>query len=387
MKKIQKSSLLIGLLLITKVCFAQGYTINFKLDGLEEGATVSLIPFAPYELPAEAETVVENGKFTFKGEVSEPREYQLKIDGSWAYFRFMVENSDISIKGKATKNETPQGTFFQLSNIKVKGSESHEYLISQLAVKDELNEMYAAKNEKFADVMALVGEARQNKDSVLMDSVTSLPKYKELDEAEKAFFTAVESRYNAIFEANKETFWGPLMMLNLYSYFTSESRPIFEAMSEEAKHSYYGQMVYEQLYPVDKEGTAVPAFVTKDRDGKEFSLEDLLAGKKVLLIDFWASWCGPCVKEIPNLKREYAQYADQGFEVVSISIDQSEKAWLKALDKHQLPWPNFLDRDVSALYKVTAVPTAYLVNEEGILIGENLRGDDLSAKLKEIFGE
>ena len=121
---------------------------------------------------------------------------------------------------------------------------------------------------------------------------------------------------------------------------------MFESMSEEAKNSYYGKMVYEQLYPANKTGEKVPDFSVVGIDGKKHSLESLLKGKKVLLIDFWASWCGPCKKEIPHLKEDYKRFAEKGFEIVSISIDQDEKAWLKAVDKLELQWPNFRDSEV-----------------------------------------
>ena len=104
------------------------------------------------------------------------------------------------------------------------------------------------------------------------------------------------------------------------------------------------------------------------------------------MIDFWASWCNPCRKEIPNLKKLYAQYSGKGFEIVSISIDQKKADWEKALKEEGLPWPNFLDETgVAALYKVKFVPTMYLINADGVMVGENLRGEDLAEKLKELF--
>ena len=107
---------------------------------------------------------------------------------------------------------------------------------------------------------------------------------------------------------------------------------------------------------------------------------------KYILIDFWASWCAPCRKEIPNIKKQYAKYADKGFEVISISIDKKKADWEKALKEEQLKWPNFLDETgVAQLYKVRAVPTMYLIDAEGRMVGENMRGEALAAKLAELF--
>ena len=112
----------------------------------------------------------------------------------------------------------------------------------------------------------------------------------------------------------------------------------------------------------------------------------LVERKKYLLIDFWASWCNPCRKEIPNLKKLYAQYSEKGFEIVSISIDKKKEEWEKALKEEQLAWPNFLDETgVASLYKVRLVPTTYLIDSEGVMIGENILGEELTNRLKELL--
>ena len=84
----------------------------------------------------------------------------------------------------------------------------------------------------------------------------------------------------------------------------------------------------DELYPAGKEGTVVPAFALKDSEGKAVTLAEICQGKKYVLIDFWASWCAPCRKEIPHLKKLYADYASDGFEIVSISIDKKESDWM-----------------------------------------------------------
>ena len=109
-------------------------------------------------------------------------------------------------------------------------------------------------------------------------------------------------------------------------------------------------------------------------------------GKQYILIDFWASWCAPCRKEIPTLKRLYAEYAEKGFEIVSISIDKKEADWSKALEDEQMPWINYMDNNgIAKLYKVKSVPTMYLIDQNGVLIAENLRGEALVEKMAEIF--
>ena len=177
-------------------------------------------------------------------------------------------------------------------------------------------------------------------------------------------------------------------MISLFAYLTEEQKPWYDALSEEAKHSRYGEMVKESVAPDSKVGSKVPVFTAKSQDGKSVTLTDLCQGKKYILIDFWASWCNPCRKEIPNLKKLYTQYADKGFQIVSISIDKKEAEWTKALKEEQLQWPNYLDTEgIADIYKVKFVPTMYLIDAQGVMVGENLRGEALANKLAELFGE
>ena len=88
------------------------------------------------------------------------------------------------------------------------------------------------------------------------------------------------------------------------------------------------------------------------------------------------------------MKKLYTQYADRGFQIVSISIDKKEAEWTKALKEEQLQWPNFLDIEgIADIYKVKFVPTMYLIDAQGVMVGENLRGEALANKLAELFGE
>ncbi|GET25613.1 TlpA disulfide reductase family protein [Prolixibacter sp. NT017] len=366
-----------------------GYKLSGELTGADNGTKIALVPFAMYDAKAEAETTIENGKFSFEGEVPEPREYYLVLGNKEDYYRIMIENTSIKIKGKVVKHPGKEGApeTSAFSEMEVSGSKSNDYLYSQLDVRNELDSMYNAIHKDFADVQALVAKASRARNKALMDSITSLPRYAEFAKADKNFINTVEKRYNEVFDANKETSWGPLLMLNLYSYLTPDARPTFENMSKEARESYYGKMVAEDLYPANRTGEKVPGFTTIDINGNQVSLNDLIKDKKVILIDFWASWCAPCRKELPNVKANYEKYAPKGFEVLSFSIDKDPKAWKKAVAEENLKWPNFNDLNISTLYKVKAVPTIYLIDNQGRLIAEDIRGEKLGKKLEELLGD
>lgn len=390
MKKLIVKALYILLVALVASCQQPntGYKIKGELTDAVDGTKIALVPFALYEIDPEAEAIIEGGKFAFQGEVPEPREYFLVLGNKEDYYRIMVENASIKISGKVVNRpgreegtETPG-----FSEMEVTGSESNDYLYSQLAVRGEMDKIYNSINTEYTDIRDLYNNARMAKDQALVDSVESLPRYADYLEANKEFLSMVEKRYKEVFEANKESFWGPLMMLNLYSYFTPDARPVFENMSAEARESHYGKMVAEDLYPANRTGEKVPDFTTLDANGNEVTLNDLIKDKKVILIDFWASWCAPCRKELPNVKANYEKYAAKGFEVIGLSIDTNAKAWEKAVSDENLKWPNFNDTDISALYKVKAVPTTYLIDNQGRLIAENVHGEDLGKKLEELLG-
>lgn len=140
-----------------------------------------------------------------------------------------------------------------------------------------------------------------------------------------------------------------------------------------------------------KEGSLAPEIEMKDKDGKLRKLSDLRG--KVVLIDFWASWCGPCRAELPNVVRLYNKYKDKGFDIYSVSLDKDRNAWLQAIQNTGQVWPNHVSdlqgwtSSGGRTYGVSSIPHAVLIDRKGRIIGKNLRGEALAAKLKEIFGE
>lgn len=298
----------------------------------------------------------------------------------------MVENAKIKVtaSGSVSKEE---GEWISFKDVVVTGSKSYDYYKKETAFRDELDKDYEAYHTKDSDELSkLIGAANRDKNTKLSDSLQKLAVWKKFEADEKAFFTKVEKSSKDLIAKHKATWWGPFFMMISYSYFTPEQKPIYEQFSEVAKKSYYGQVVDKDLNPKSLIGTSVANFGLKDKDGKAYNVKDIVAGKKYILVDFWASWCGPCRKEIPNLKTAYAEYGAKGFEILSISIDKDEKAWQKALTQENMQWHNLLDDDkVSKSFNVKTIPATYLVDSKGVIISDNLRGAELEAKLKELL--
>ena len=139
--------------------------------------------------------------------------------------------------------------------------------------------------------------------------------------------------------------------------------------------------------PIDI-GYYAPNFTAPNPDGQMKSLNDMLG--KVTLLEFWASWCGPCRRENPNLVKIYKKYKDLGFNIIGVSLDKSMPQWTKAIEDDYLTWDHlsnlkFWQDPIARLYKVRAIPASFILDEKGLIVSKNLRGYQLEAKISELI--
>lgn len=135
-------------------------------------------------------------------------------------------------------------------------------------------------------------------------------------------------------------------------------------------------------------GKKAPDFTEKDTEGKSVRLYENLKG--YTLVDFWASWCGPCRRENPNIVAAYKEFHDKGFNVIAISLDKKKENWIKGIQDDKLTWTHlsdllFWNSAVAKLYGVRAIPANYLVDSKGVIVAKNLHGEELQSTLKSLL--
>jgi len=137
-------------------------------------------------------------------------------------------------------------------------------------------------------------------------------------------------------------------------------------------------------------GKKAPDFTMNDVDGNPVSLSSKL-GPKLLLVDFWAAWCGPCRQENPNVVKVYKEFNKKGFDVLGVSLDQKKEDWVKAIADDNLTWTHVSDlkywlNEAAGMFAVTSIPSNFLLDETGTIVGHNLRGEDLYKRVQETLG-
>lgn len=190
-------------------------------------------------------------------------------------------------------------------------------------------------------------------------------------------------------------FRSPLESYFILFNFTEDQEPsqmkaIYTKMEpKETGSAYYKDL--KNLYDAKKGveiGEMAPDIDLPQPNGTNLKLSSLRG--KVVLIDFWASWCGPCRAEFPNVKKVYAKYKDKGFEIYGVSLDKDKSSWVNSISSLGLDWKHVSDLKYwscapAKVYKVTGIPATVLIDKNGKVIAKNLRGEELEKKLEELF--
>ncbi|HPR16936.1 MAG TPA: TlpA disulfide reductase family protein [Candidatus Cloacimonadota bacterium] len=365
MKKISVI-ILLGWMLFS--CTAKpGFEIVGNIAGAD-GESITLLKNAGKSFVTIDSTVIENGQFRFKGHIDFPDMYYLSLSQRNDKKQFFLENSLLSISGSADS----------LDFLQIEGSNSQkEYEQYEGLMKpfdDQMQKVFSEYHDaRLADDQDKMNDLSEQYD-IIQDGIKSISFQFVLDHA--------------------ESFISPHIINRLaYDLSLEELAELLDALDEKLLINPTVGNLENRLAALRNTeiGQSAPDFELPDTENNLIKLSDKI-GSKLLLIDFWACWCSPCRQENPNVVAVYQKYHDKGFDVFGVSLDDDKDSWLEAISSDQLTWTHVSQlqgwvSEAAKKYAVSAIPANFLLDDKGIIIAKNLRGEDLGNKIKEILGE
>ena len=352
--------------LATAACVSDPAKYVIKGSGLEDGTNVQLIDKLTDEPINTA--VVSDGVFEMRGEAAKDAFLSITAEGTGWNFPFIndgkpfeVDYSDNSVKAGSKQNLKLAECDTKIDNLLKEYQEFYKELV-QLPEDEVMARMpeYRAWMDKLSDGYLNVFD--ENKDSFVPVAFV-----------EQVHALAGPEMLDSLMTTGAKFAQHP--------YVVEMKRKMDEVMAREQEAEAKKQAIVGQKF-LDLEEA--------DPDGKLHKLSEYVGQGKWVLVDFWASWCGPCKSEMPNVVNAYKKYHGKGFEVVGLSFDREKEPWVEAIKEWEMPWIHLSDLKywktvASDVYNVNSIPDNLLIDPEGTVVARCLRGKDLEAKLAEIF--
>lgn len=344
------------------------FVITGTLDGIEEGQ-VLLQKRIPGGFSVLDSAVLENGTFKLEGVVEYPQMVTLALKDKRGGLNFFIENTEITINGHAD-------SIFQAS---VTGSKTQGEFETFRASTEEMN-------NELRNVYDRYRNARMEGNEELAASLE-----KEID----AIDTRQLTMQKEFITNNPGSYIAPALLAEIsYSLESEELETLLNKLDTTLNKvdlvtDMKARLVQMKSVAV---GQKAPDFTVNDVSGNPVSLYSKVGGAtKLLLVDFWAGWCGPCRQENPNVVRVWQAYNKKGFDVFGVSLDRSAEEWTKAIENDKLTWTHVSDllywnSAPAKLYAVRSIPANFLLDENGVIVAHNLRGEALEEKVSELLG-
>lgn len=360
-------------------CNNKGYEIEGTAKGVYNGMRVYLKNPANREsntMDIDTALVIDE-KFEMKGDSIEPGFYLISIDNVNGVLPLVLDNESINI---TVKKE-------DIKESEVKGSTGTDLYKAYIkAIK--------VKYDSIRDLTFKKRTASINNNEQEIKAIDA--------QIEKKIKAATNYNYKFI-KDNSDNIFALLLLeqeLNNRDLDLKRITKAFEGIDERLRKTKTGKNVANLLKEIkaaqEKDnalniGKKAPLFTAPNPEGKQLALNEIM-GKKITIIDFWASWCKPCRDENPKLVELYNKYKTKGLEIVGVSLDapNQKTQWLKAIDDDQLTWPQVshlqqFNDPVAKLYNIKSIPATFIIDDKGTIIARNVRGADLQNKMKEIF--
>ena len=350
---------------------------NFVLDGTVKGVDGKNIILERQDdslgVVAIDTVKIENGTFKFTGKVDEPAMYSLAIDDEQNKSYLIIENGKI-------KMEINRDSIFLN---KVSGTYNNEQLT-------EFSSQGLAFNKKMQDFQnrnkEVMVAAQDKNDTVSMNKL-------------RAEFQVIrddmEANNEKYVKEHPKAFISLLLVGNMFRVFEPDMAKIsamFQALDPQIKNTKAGKLLGKRIDDFNKVGVGkkAPEFEAPNPEGKMVKLSESLG--KVTIIDFWASWCGPCRVANPELVAIYNEFHSKGLNIIGVSLDRpgQEGKWKEAIAKDKLAWTQvsnlkFWQDPIAVQYGVQSIPQMFLLNEHGVIVAKDLNGDQLRAKINEFL--
>jgi peroxiredoxin len=309
----------------------------------------------------------KNGECQFKGAVKNPEVYYLGVSSKKEKLMFFIENSPISITGVADS----------LSSAKVKGSVVHQEFQT---LQDKLDLMDEQGMTLFKQSKEAGKSGANNKSDSLMVLAENI-------------FNDIDTQQKEYIKANPASYVSPYLLGRVYYDMEADVLETYLAKFDAKLDSVPTVVMLKERVEKLKSlaiGQTAPDFTMNDAEGNPVKLSDIYSKNEYTLVDFWASWCGPCRRENPNVVAVFNSNKAKGFGVFGVSLDTDKEKWLKAIADDHLTWPHVSDlkgwkNEAAAVYAVSSIPANLLIDKAGKIIDRNLREEKLGKKIAELL--